>query len=175
MNTFSPRDYQLDREYRNRKNEIVHRQTETPARRISRRPNIKTVMTLLFVLMSFIVALAWVPSSQAQTLQEPDGTIGSNVEYALIMGAYYFDKGRFEEAIEQFQMAINDMPEELFQLVPEQAIVFWQLGEALEHAGYLMDALDCYQHYLTLVGEEATDYAIGYVADFESQIEVTNA
>ena len=88
---------------------------------------------------------------------------------------YYAGQERYEEAIEQFQIAIDGMPEEYFIIAPEQAIVFWQLGEALEGADYLEDAVESYQQFLDLVGESATQLSIDYVADLQAQIDELNA
>lgn len=178
MNSFTPRDYQLDNEYRDRKfgkqlNQQVSQgedKSSDDSVKFSRR-----IIGMAILALSIIGIFIMIPSAKAQTMKNADASYATNIELALMMGTYYFNQERYEEAIEQFEIAIDAIPEAYFEIAPEQAIVFWQLGEALENAGYLTDALDSYQRFLELAGEDATDYTIAYIADLQEQIDAENA
>ena len=178
MNTFNPRDFQLDTEYRNRNfsqnnqpqaNESANEDTQRSFD-ISRR-----LVSIILMVICIVGMLVTIPSTQAQAINDEDASGDPKVELGLMMGAYYFNQERYEEAIEQFQIAIDGMPEVYFEIAPEQAIVFWQMAEALEQAGYLPEALISYQRYLEFAGDGATDFAITYVTELETQIETINA
>jgi len=178
MSTFNNRDYQLDTEYRNRSfsqktHHDVEKDTDSNTNQgiqMSRR-----LVVMVIVGICIISGLVAIPSAQAQSIYNSDASHVADIEHALIMGTYYVGYERYEEAIEQFQIAIDGMPMAYFEIAPEQAIVFWQLGEALEGAGYLEDALVSYQQFIDLAGDNATQLSIDYVVDLQAQIDALNA
>ena len=175
MNSYTGREYQLDTEYRQRNFNSLHLTSNQATRTFNIRiphTSKKVILTLVMIMIGLLFSGF---STQAQVRQEADASISADIEYALIMGAYYYDHGRYEDAIEQFQIAIEEIPEQLFVIAPEQSIVFWQLGEALEANGQLVDAVYNYEYFLNLAGEGATDYAIAYVSDLRTSLKTINA
>lgn len=177
MNTFTSRDYQLDNEYRDREfRTYINQQNWQPEGKTShnRFEFSRRLIGILILALSIVGIFIVIPSTQAQASTDSDASYAADAELGLMMGTYYFNQERYEEAIEQFQIAIDAIPEAYFDIAPEQSAVFWQLGEALENAGYLTDALDSYQRYLELAGEGATAYTTTYVADLQTQIDALN-
>ncbi len=183
MNAFTPRDYQLNKEYRK---SITSQSSQDHLANLVAKKSGKSFSTpkmsqlmiyavLVFALVILFVILPAKVDAQSVFRPEADASISSPVQHALIMGAYYYNHERYEEAVAQFETAIEQMPPELFELMPEQSIVFWQLGEALEQAGYLNEALDCYEQYLQFAGKGATETAVAYVEGLKGNVEQVNA
>jgi tetratricopeptide (TPR) repeat protein len=180
---FNSNNYPLDKEYQTRQMQQAHReglreQTQPHVYRLPLSFTIKRAMLFVALIVVAVALLVTGPGAQAQdtmTLADADGTASPQIEVALIMGDFYFDNGDYDKAIAQFNQAISEMPVELFELMPEQAIVFWQLGEAQEQAGYLQDALVSYQGYVELTGENATPLAHAYVEQLSVAIQLGTA
>ncbi len=181
MNAFTPLDYDLAKEYRNRTENAAQKQYLADAFHPEQEQVMiasRQTLTVLVAAITLFILLVMPRGAEAQDtiiLAEAGGSASSQVEAALILGSFYFDNGSYDKAIVQFQTAIVGMPEKLFDLMPEQAIVFWQLGEAQEQAGLLTDALASYQRFLKLAGEHATPYAVDYVLAFELSLVEINA
>lgn len=175
MQSFDLRDYDLDTEYRNRKsNQLEYRfiinqvTANTQAFSQCRHTSGYRIRIIVFIALMLIALAGTTSISEAQSSSSRNvsgGAVSPSIEFALIMGDYYFKNQQYTEAISHFEHAISQMPESLFELMPEQAIVFWQLGEALEQGKCLYDALVSYERFLELAGEGATDTAITYVSD----------
>lgn len=80
------------------------------------------------------------------TAQQAIALDPNNPQQYLDLGGVYFQLGLYDEAIRQFQIAIN--------LKPDYANAYYNLGHALEEKGDLQNALVVYQNVRNLVAED---------------------
>lgn len=179
MYTFTDRDFQLNQEYHQRKftsslKDVTHTTQEDnlSSKRIPINMHKGRMLILTIVVLFSLILTAPI---HAQMINDADVSLGTDLELALIMGTYYYNHAQYEMAIEQFQSAIDAMPDRYFEFAPEQVIVFWQLAEALKANGQLSDALNTYLHFLDIAGVNATDYSIAYVAKLGLLLDPENA
>lgn len=177
---FNSNDYSLDKEYRNRQMHTVGRLDQLatlPAPRLSFvNPGYRIILCTIFFV--FVATMMFgsnaVGATDDMRRANADPSSSASVQSALILGDFYFDNGQYEKAVAEFSNAIELMPETLFELMPAQAVVFWQLGDAQFMAGYYEEALISYQRFLELTGDNATPLAHTYVKQLTEAIQIGN-
>ena len=89
---------------------------------------------------------------------------------AYRLGNYYLVKGDYERAIEYLSKSIALIPEEIFIVETAYADIYWALGEAEERSGLYAQALDHYQRFLDLAGNEAAPWTNQKVETLRAQL-----
>jgi len=146
-------------------NDVNHNHTGSRDKqlRLIIRGFVPVTSALIIIAVMLVELLLFVPTINAQLLADSDASISLDIEYALIMGTYYYKNCRYDEAIEQYQNALDKMPDQLFVIEPKQAIAFWQIGETYEANGQVLKALGYYDLFLSYAGDAATATALDYV------------
>ncbi len=177
---FNSNDFAKDREYRNRTmREAAREQLANEARSAStsnfnladavhnhHRLLVVVILVALFVLAQFLIPRA---AAARDTTEAGDEPFASAMQ-AYRVGHYFYVAGSYERAIDEYQFAINNIPETIFAAKDMYWVIYWELGNAQFKADQPAEALESYKCFLNLMKEEASDEAVKFVDELETRI-----
>jgi tetratricopeptide (TPR) repeat protein len=169
-------DYAKDKEYRARKmreaeNNRQARKAQsnsTSGFRWQPVPGRRVALALVLVALLLVSALVFPLVTRAQDAWDSgsrEAFFDAMVAYR--MGRYYFARGDYLRAIARYEEAIAGIPQEVYEVIPGYANLYWDMGEAQFMAGQYDAALVSYHRYLELATPEASAEARVYVQQLE--------
>lgn len=172
--------YQKDRAFRSDRMREVQREhlaekvSNAPSTSLSQRAaRLPRRVIALVVIIGVLVMATLLPGTiQAHGAEEDTGILEPFAQAVADyrVGHYHFVAGDYEQAVTQYQRAISQIPAAMIAANPDYMAIYWDLGDAQQMAGYYDDALISYQLYLELVGDEASEQAVAYVASLQDAL-----
>ncbi len=93
---------------------------------------------------------------------------------AYRLGHYYYVTGEYERAVYYYDQAIAGIPELILAQISSFLDLYWYKGDAQLKAGLPDAALESYQYYLQLAGDQAKGAEINFVQTLEANIATGN-
>ncbi|MEO8391923.1 MAG: tetratricopeptide repeat protein [Chloroflexota bacterium] len=120
-------------------------------------------VTLLVVLFILLTCLFPAVTHAQDLIDVGQGEFFTDAMVAYRVGYYYFLKGDYDRAIQEYEQTVQGIPQGVFAASVDYATIYWDLGDAQLMAEQYDQALASYQHYLDLAGDDATALAVAYV------------
>lgn len=167
---FNSNDYPKDKAYRAQAMRNIERQhlaqlarPHTPHHvefNLSEHRQIIILVSVLFLLLM----LALTQTTKAQDLSDAGSSEPfANAMLAYRVGYYFYTQGEYDRAAVELKTAIDEIPDVVFTVSVDYAMLYWTLGDAQFMAEQYEEALASYQQYLDLAGDAASSAAAAYV------------
>lgn len=131
-----------------------------------------TIALVIVVILFLLLAPQRISASDKFDSGDADAFYDQMMAYRL--GHYYYVTGDYERAVDYYNQAIEGIPEAVLAQVSSFRDLYWYRGDAQLKSEQLDAALDSYQYYLKLAGDEAVEVEINFVQALQTNIATGN-